>query len=152
MKKFFTVLGGIFAVLIVVAVGGILVLSYLGSGLDKESKSYVDANLPKILKNWDADELLQRASPELMTVAPKEQIEQLFTIFSDKLGPLKQYNASNGQSNLSFTTPEGKVITGAYVAEAIFEKAPATIQFRVIKHGDTWQVLEFRVNSDAMIR
>jgi len=52
---------------------------------------------------------------------------------------------------MSVTTQEGKVITGAYVAEAIFEKAPATIQFRIIKHDNIWQVLEFRVNSDAMI-
>lgn len=150
MKKMFTVLGGIFAVLLVGAVVGFFILNYFGTALDEESKSYVDANLPKILKNWDVGEFTKRASPELMVVAPKEKIEQLFHVFSEKLGSLKEYKGSNGQSNMSITTQEGKVITGAYIAEAIFEKAPATIQFRIIKHGDNWQVLEFRVNSDAL--
>ncbi|MCM2283485.1 MAG: hypothetical protein NDI81_01830 [Desulfobacula sp.] len=151
MKKIFVVLGGIFAVLIVVAVVGFFILNHFGTGLDEESKSYVDANLPQIVKNWDVQELIKRASPELIAIVPKEKIEKLFNVFSERLGPLKEYKGSNGQSNMSVTTQEGKVITGAYVAEANFEKAPASIQFRIIKHGDNWQVLEFRVNSDALM-
>ena len=151
MKKFFTILGGIFAVLIFVAVVGFFILNHFGTGLDEESKSYVDSNLPQIITNWNVDELINRASPELMKVAPKEKIKELFNAFSERLGPLKEYRGSNGQANMSVTTQEGKVITAAYVAEAIFEKAPATIQFRIIKHENNWQVLEFRVNSDALI-
>ncbi len=151
MKKFFTILGGIFAVLIVVAVVGFFVLNHFGAGLDEESKTYVDSNLPRILTDWNADEMMNRASPELMKVAPKEKIEELFKVFSEKLGPLKEYKGSRGQSNVSVTTQEGKVITGSYIANAVFEKAPATIQFRIIKHDSQWQILEFRVNSDALM-
>ena len=151
MKKFFSILGGIFAVLIVAAVVGFFILNYFGTGLDEESKEYVDSTLPQIIQNWDVDELINKASPELLQVAPKEKIEELFIMFSERLGPVKEYKGSNGQSNMSVTTQEGKVITGAYVAEAIFEKAPATIQFRIIKHDNQWQILEFRVNSDALM-
>ncbi|OGT98671.1 MAG: hypothetical protein A2298_05280 [Gammaproteobacteria bacterium RIFOXYB2_FULL_38_6] len=97
------------------------------------------------------DELINRSSPELLKVAPKEKMEELFNAFSKKLGSLKEYKGSKGQSNTSVTTQNGKVITGVYVAEAIFEKAPATIQFRIIKHDNQWQILEFRVNSEALI-
>ncbi len=151
MKKFLTILGGIFVVLIVVVVVGFFVLNYFGTGLDEESKLYVDSNLPQIINDWSVEELISRASPELMKVAPKEKIENLFNAFSERLGPLKEYKGSNGQANISVTTQKGKVITGAYVAEAIFEKAPATIQFRIIKHDNQWQILEFRVNSEALL-
>lgn len=151
MKKFLTILGGIFVVLIVVVVVGFFVLNYFGTGLDEESKLYVDSNLPQIINDWGVEELISRASPELMKVAPKEKIENLFNAFSERLGPLKEYKGSNGQVNISVTTQKGKVITGAYVAEAIFEKAPATIQFRIIKHDNQWQILEFRVNSEALL-
>ena len=151
MKKFFTILGGIFAVLIFVIVVAFFILNHFGTGLDEESKSYVDSNLPKIITNWNVDQLLNRASPELMKVAPKEKIEKLFNAFSERLGPLKEYKGSNGQANMTLITQKGKVITATYIAEAIFEKAPATIQFRIIKRGNNWQILEFRVNSDALI-
>jgi len=44
------------------------------------------------------------------------------------------------------------VITGEYVAEASFEKASSSLKFGIIKHVGNWQILEFRVNSDALIQ
>jgi len=151
MKKFFAVLGGIFAVLIVFAAVGFFVLNHFGNQLDQESKSYVDSNLPKIITNWNVEELLKRASPELMKVAPRDKVEKLFKMFAEKLGPLEYYEGSTGQSNMLVTTQDGYVVTGVYVAEARFVKAPATIKFRIIKHDDNWQILEFHVNSDAIM-
>ena len=151
MKRFFTILGGIFAFLIIVAVCGFIILDYFGTGLDEESKLYVDSNLPIIINDWNVNELFNRASPELLKVAPKEKIEKLFSVFSDRLGPLREYKGSSGQVNMSFTVNNGKVITALYIANAIFEKAPATIRFQIIKHKNKWQVLEFRVNSEALL-
>lgn len=102
MKKFFTVLGGFFAVLIVVAVVGFFILNHFGTALDEETKSFVDSNLPQIIMDWNPEELTNRASPELMKVAPKEKIEGLFKVFSERLGPLKEYKGSNGQSKSLF--------------------------------------------------
>jgi len=150
MKKFFSILGGIFAVLIVAAVVGFFLLNHFGTAFDDESNSYVDSNLPQILENWDPEELINRASPELMAIAPNETIEQLFYVLSERLGPLKEYKGSTGESNIYATTDIGNLITitGAYVAEASFEKGSASIKFHLIKHGDNWQVIEFRVNPD----
>lgn len=151
MKKFFTILGGIFAFLIVAAVIFFSITYYYGTGYDKESKLYVDLNLPQIIDNWKVEALTKRASPELMKVAPREKIEELFKVCSDKLGPMKEYKGSKGQSTIAFKAEKGKLITGAYVAEAIFEKAPATIKISIIKRNNDWQILEFFVNSDAMM-
>ena len=151
MKKLFTILGGIFAALIFVAVVGFFIINHFGSGLDEESKACIDSNLPQILTNWDIDELINRASPELLEVVPKEKIQELLKVFMARLGPLKEYKGSKGQSHMSVTTQNGKVITGVYIAEADFAKAPATINFRIIKHDNKWQILDFRVTSDALI-
>ena len=151
MKKLFTVMGVIFAFLMVAGVAGFFVLSYFGSGLDEESKSYVDTNLPIIISEWKVDEFIDRASPEIMQVAPKEKVEELFHVCAERLGPLKEYGGSQGESKIVVTNRKGKVITGTYIAKATFEKAPATIQFRIIKHDNNWQILEFRVNSEAMM-
>ncbi|MBT8763565.1 hypothetical protein KFV02_06420 [Desulfohalobiaceae bacterium Ax17] len=151
MKKILTVLGGIFVVLVIVSIIGFLILNYFGNNLDTESMAYVDENIPKIISAWDSNELINQASPELLQVMSKEKIEYFFKFFSDRLGSLKEYKGSKGKANIFITTGEGKVITAAYLAEALFEKAPSTIQIRIIKHDDKWQILEFRVNSDALI-
>ncbi|HWH70930.1 MAG TPA: hypothetical protein VNT26_16190 [Candidatus Sulfotelmatobacter sp.] len=151
MKKFLMVLGGLFAVLTVATIGGIFAMKYFGEDLDKESKAYVDANLPQIVGNWDPRELLDRASPEFSQVVPQEKVIKLFKILSQRLGPLKEYKGSAGQSNV-LLNPEGKVITGDYKADAVFENGPAKIDFRIIRRDGQWQVLEFWVNSDVLLQ
>jgi hypothetical protein len=150
MKKILMVLGVVFAALIIVVVIGFFMLNYFGSKLDKESMAYVDEAIPIIISSWNSKELIDRASSELLQVAPVDKIESLFNIFSGRLGKLETYKGSKGQANIS-VTPQGKVTTAAYVAEAIFERAPATIQIRVILHNNKWQILQFHVNSEALM-
>jgi len=37
---------------------------------------------------------MNRASPELIKVAPQDKIEHLFKVFAERLGPLKEYKAA----------------------------------------------------------
>lgn len=150
MKKILMVFGVIFGCLLLVGTIGFFVLNYFGSGLDKESKAYVDEVIPIIVTSWNSKELLDHASPEFLQVAPAGKVESLFRVFSERLGPLKEYKGSNGQANISLTQ-QGKVTTAAYVAQAVFEKAPATINIQTILHNDTWQIVQFYVNSDVLV-
>lgn len=150
MKKFFIVLGTIFACLIVLGVVLFSIAVHTGSKLDVESKAYVDRIVPQIVTSWDSRELLNNASPELLKVAPADKIDSMFKMLSEKLGGYKEYKGSKGDSLVNIT-PQGKVITAAYFTQVSFDKADATVKIRVIKHGENWQVLEFHVDSQALM-
>ncbi len=150
MKKFFVVLGAIFAGLIVLGAIFIAIAAHSGSKLDAESKAYVDRIVPLVVTSWDSKELLNNASPEFLKVAPADKIESMFKMLSEKLGSYKEYKGSKGDSLVNFT-PQGKIITAAYFTQVAFDKADATVKIRVIKHGENWQVLEFYVDSQALM-
>jgi hypothetical protein len=150
MKKILMGLGLVFAGILVVGVIGFGILSYFGSGLDKESKMFVDQKIPIIASSWNPQELVNVASPELLQVAPADKIEALFGVFSQRLGPMQGYKGSRGEAKLFFG-PQGKTTTAEYVADAEFEKGTATVIMRTILRNGQWQVLEFRVNSPLLI-
>jgi hypothetical protein len=58
--------------------------------MDKQSQAYIDEIVPKIVKNWNADELIKRESPELLKVAPENKIRFLFETCSKKAWPVKE--------------------------------------------------------------
>lgn len=150
MKKFFVVLGVIFAALIMLGTVFISIAHHAGQKLDTESKAYVDRIVPLIVTSWNSRELLNNASPEFLKVAPADKIDSMFKMFAEKLGRYKEYKGSQGDS-LQDITPQGKVITAAYITQVDFEKADAAVKIRVIKHGENWQVLEFYVSSQALM-
>jgi hypothetical protein len=151
VQRFLIVLGAVFLAAIVLGVVVIGVFAVKGSALDKESKAYVDNAVPIIVSDWDEKELLSRASQEFMQVTDKEDLDKLFGFFR-KLGRMREYQGSEGQSNISFTTEDGRRITAAYTAKASFEAGPAVIKITLIKHGEQWQIAGFRVNSDVFLK
>ncbi len=150
MKKFFITLGSIFFALIVLAAVGIAFVAIKGSALDKESRAYADSAIPAIVSTWSEKELLDRASPEFNKVVTIDQVDRLFR-WLRALGALQKCEPAKGQSLMSATTQAGKTVTAEYVAQAEFEKGEATISLRLIKHGDQWQIVNFHVNSPALL-
>ncbi|HEY6873033.1 MAG TPA: hypothetical protein VI298_09950 [Geobacteraceae bacterium] len=150
MKKTLMILGGIFLAILVAGVVGFVFIATKGSALDKDSKQYVDTAVPAIVSQWNKQELINRAGPELMKTVKDNDFEKLFTMFR-KLGAFKKYTGSEGQANISVTSKHGKVTTAAYVAKADFENGPAEIQVTLIKHADKWQILGFRINSKVFL-
>jgi len=159
VKPFFAVLGVIF--LAVVALSGIGVgllairgnpvdtigywfLEMRGDRLDKESKAYADAAIPAIAA-WSEKELLDRQSPELKQTLTQQQLDLTFQRLSLALGHLQKCEPAQGQSIMS-----GKQVKATYISKAIFEKGEAVIQLDLIKHGDQWQILGFKVNSPLL--
>lgn len=153
MKKVLVVLGSIFLVLVVAFAAFVGYAAYTGSGLDKSSKAYVDANLPPILSTWSKDELLKRSSSQLLKIIndKPEQLQQLFEKLS-KLGALQHYDGSKGEANVFFDASKGKITTAAYVADATFEHGEAHIVVRLVQTSGQWQILLFNVNSPLFLQ
>lgn len=150
MKKFFVVLGSIFLFLIILAGVGIGFVVMRGTALDKESKSYADAAVPAIVTTWSEKELIDRASPELKKAVTDERLQRMFRWFAS-LGPLQKCEPAQGQALMSATSQEGKRISAQYSSKATFQKGEATIKLGLIKHGDQWQILNFYVDSPALV-
>ena len=154
MKKLLSIAGAIFLLLILAGVGFIGYAVYRGQGLDASSKAYVETNIPTIISTWSKEELLKRASPQLLKVVSEnpELLDQLFRKLS-KLGAMRSFGDVKGDSNVSYTTQSGKVTTAAYVATAKYENGEARITARLIQSpaGD-WQFLLLNVNSPLFLQ
>lgn len=148
MKKFLAIVGGIALVAILLIGGFVGYSAYQGRALDASSKEYVDKNIPLIVSSWSKDELLKRASPQLLKIVAEkpDQIDHLFQGFA-KLGAMWSYDGSKGDSNVSYTNRAGEVITAAYIADTTFENGGAQISVRLIQTSGSWQFLLFNVNS-----
>jgi hypothetical protein len=134
LKRFLSIIGGLFLVLVLVVAGFLGYAAYQGRGLDASSKAYVEENIPAIISTWSKDELLKRSSPQLLTIINRkpEQLDQLFQKLST-LGPMLSFGEVKGDSNVSYTTQNGKVTTAAYVATAKFKNGEGHISARLIQ-------------------
>ncbi len=154
MKKFLSIAGGIFLVLILIVVGFFGYAAYQGRGLDASSKAYVEANVPPIISTWSKDELLKRSSPHLIKIINENpgQLEQLFQNLA-KLGAMQTLGDFNGEANISITAQNGKVITASYMTTAKFENGDGQIAVRLIQSpSGQWQFLLFSVNSPIFLQ
>jgi hypothetical protein len=52
---------------------------------------------------------------------------------------------------MSATTQTGKMISAQYSAKATCQKGEAMVKLGLIKHGDRWQILNFHVDSAALV-
>jgi hypothetical protein len=146
MKTVFMVLGVIFLILIVLVAGFVGYAAYVGTKLDASSKAYVDASVPAIIATWSKDEFKKRASPQLLQSAPDEQIDSLFAKLAGQLGSFQTYDGSTGDSNVSYTTKNGKAITASYTSTATFQNGKIDIQVKLIQINGDWMLLGFNVS------
>jgi heme/copper-type cytochrome/quinol oxidase subunit 2 len=156
MKKFLMVSGVVFWVLIVIGAVFFGCAHYRGSQLDASSKAYVDKNIPVIISTWSEQEMLKYASHEFKAVVSNNQskFDQTWTGF-EKLGALKKYNGSKGQSyqNAFFLVgrngKKGYETTAEYVAGAEFQNGNVEISIDLTRENDEWKIYGFHVNSPS---
>ena len=155
MRKFLTIVGALFLVLLVAIASFIGYAAYQGRGLDASSKAYVEANVPPIISTWSKIELLKRASPQLQKIVDEkpEKLDQLLQKLS-KLGALKSFGDVKGSANIAYTSTEGKLTIAAYVGAAKFENGEGTITVRLIQSPTSgqWQLLYFFVDSPLFLQ
>ena len=153
MKRFLSIVGGLFLALVLVIAGLVGYAAYQARGFDASSRAYVEANVPPIISTWSKDELLKRSSPQLLKVVKEnpEQLDQLFRKLS-KLGAMQSFSDVKGESNVSYTTQDGKVTTASYVGTARFENGEGRITVRLIQLSGQWQFLLFHIDSPIFLQ
>lgn len=152
MKKVLIALGAAFLGLVVLG-GAMLAAGYtFVQSHEGEGKTYVDAVVQRIAKDWDDAALMAEASPEMLHVASRDQIRALFQTFGERLGALKGYGGATRETYFVNFTMSGRVLTLTHTAPAVFENGPATIRVRTIRRDGQWKVLDFYVQSEALVR
>lgn len=116
------------------------------SNANKEAQAYVDKVIPEIVGNWDAEKLIDEASPELLRINSPENIRSSLKDISSQLGNLREYKGSEIYE-YNLISENGKKDNNIRLsATSSFDKANAEFDLWLIS-SDTihWQIREFNV-------
>ena len=147
MRRFFFWFGVLAAIAIVAIVIGGALVAKKGLDLDADAKAYVDSAVVAICSKWDQQELIDRASAELMAAVKPGEIPALFEKLS-AAGPLSKYEGANGQASVMIYNGNSK-ITAKYIAKALFAQGEGTINISLIQSDGKWRILGFHVDIAA---
>ena len=148
MKSYLSIIGALFIVT------GLVIAYFIGDNpfqsqdLQASSRAYVEANVPAIISTWSKDELLKRASPQLLKSINEnpDQLDRQFQNLS-KLGTMQSFGDVKGYAT-NFTTNQDRIVTTAsYVATAEFKNGEGYISVRLIQSQGQWRFLLFNVDS-----
>jgi hypothetical protein len=149
MKKLLMILGVIFAALILLLGVSAAIFIPRTLKLDKEATEYIKGNVPKITDGWNSKNLIDRATPELLSeVKSQEEWDRLFAAFQ-QLGSLRHLDQPKGSVFSGAFTKQGSYTIGNYTVQADFEKGSADISIQLLRVGTEWKINGFHINSDV---
>ena len=151
MKKLLTILGGVLAAILLIF--GIAAAIFIPRTLKlgRSATAYIRDVVPKIVAHWNTQELVDRATPELLSAAKsRKEIDRLFVMFQ-QLGSLKHLDTPKGGVTSGAFTGTGAVTLGTYTAQAEFEKGAASVQIQLRRVNNEWKINGFRINSDVFL-
>jgi len=116
------------------------------SSLDLESHKFVDDAIVAIASSWNPDELLKRASSEMLAEAEHQvDVNSLFDQWRP-LGGLIAYAGSTGGAKIVESPEIGEMVTAEYTAKAAFQNGTAAINVELVKRNGNWSILSFKVD------
>ena len=151
MKKVLLGCGGIAVALLLVA--GILALIFIPRWLrqDREATAYIEEAVPRIASTWNPQDLIDRASPQLLAgVKSPDDWERLFTVYR-RLGALRKLEKPTGGITSGAFAGTGAFTIGQYTANATFENGQAQLQIQVRLVDNAWKIDGFHINSDLFL-
>ena len=151
MKTALSIVGIVFLVMLVLALGFFGFVAYEGNKFDVSSKAYVDESVPSIVADWSKDELIKRESPQLRKAVSDDDLAALFSKLS-ALGSMQSYDGAKGGARMNVTPSSGLQITAAYDAEATFQNGKAEIKINLVQVDGAWLILGFHVNSPLLLK
>src|SRR5258706_2149975 len=146
MKKIIYVLGTAALVVLVTVAVGFAILATKGSALDAESKSYIDGAVSAIAKHWSKNDLIERASPELLASLKPDQVAALFGSLS-RLGTMTKYEGATGEATMSYIGSTGALVSARYGARAQFENRSAIFRIALMRRDGRWVINSFYVDT-----
>ncbi|HEX7531447.1 MAG TPA: hypothetical protein VF333_09905 [Pyrinomonadaceae bacterium] len=151
MKKVLMVLGGLFVAFVTVVVIAAAVFIPRALKLDKDAAAYIEQAVPKIAEHWDTQALLDRASPEFMSVTKSpEDLKRLFIVFR-RLGALKHFDTPKGTVSNGVFSDTGSFSVGHYTVRGTFDHGAADITIQVRRTRNGWTIDGFHINSELFL-
>jgi hypothetical protein len=153
MRRFLSVVGALFLVVLLGIGGFVAYVMVHGNALDASSKAYVQASVPAIISNWSEQELLKRASPQLLKELRSHpgQLDRVFRRMY-ALGALKHFGEVQGEANIAYNLPHDTSSTAAYKAKAVFANGTVDIKVRLILQAGKWKFLNFYVTAPDFLK
>ena len=152
-KKFLTALGAVTFVILIFAGFRYTVMSISARMVDKDSAAYANESMKAIVTSWNAQELVNRAHPDLLAKTDP----QAFTALFDKIrqiGKAKKIEECVGQASISYPSlfryaiGGGSVTNARYICKGEFEQAPVALLMTLHKGDEAgWQILAINIDS-----
>jgi hypothetical protein len=146
LRKFLQILGVLFIVLFVSGIALAGVAFYRLHKAEVQGKAYLDAAFPAIAANWDQQQLLSRAGPDLMPgITPDEEANLFFQL--SLLGPMQQYEGSTADHVESGASVKTGARTYVYcTTKARFRSGTVVFHIMLLRSGGVWTIDGFHVN------
>jgi len=152
MRKFLLILGGIFAAILLIGGIAAAILIPRALTLDRDATAYIQTNVPKIVENWNVQELFNRATPQLISMITSHGgAERLFSMFG-RLGSFEHLDKPKGFVGFSAITGADAAILANYTAAAKFENGDATIRVQLRRFNNSWQINGFFIDSGVFLQ
>ncbi len=148
-------LGGLAVILVLGGAAG----WYKAMALQRDGVQYVETNVPQIVANWDADDLVKRAAPEFLVPQVREGFPKLFQELS-RIGKLRNLGKPKGNVTIAdfYVTAGDKGIPmpetlepiwARYVVDAEFDTGSFTIMMDLLRRDGRWQIAGFFIKPDG---
>ena len=116
-----------------------------------EGLPFIEEAVTAVTKNWSAQELFDRASPELRKVATLESVDALFQGQAVQLGAFVEYEgATIADQSYNFNVyrlgSPGSFV-GSYSATARYRTGAASFQIAVTKRNGQWMINYFHIDT-----
>jgi len=123
----------------------------MGSRTAGQGLPYAAAAIRSIAKPWDPEALIARSSPELRRAMPPDKVRTFIAFAGRRLGDLKECTPVQQAQWTSHVGTHGFLVLATYIDDCEFEKASGRVTMQLVRHGGTWQVNGFFLNSDALM-
>jgi len=143
---------GIAALFLIILVGiGIAISVFQGTKLDRQSKEATERMVTSICTSWDIEVMKKFESPNLAKNVSDQDLKRYFSWFSQNLGPIKNISSSVGDSLIYYNFLNfSRNISASYNCTVTFEKAPATINLKLVYLDGQWLIDNFALRSEAL--
>jgi hypothetical protein len=116
---------------------------FKGQRLTLQSRAYANASATAILKGWDQQALIDRASPQLKaSVKSESKLHRMFEQWR-RLGEFEKWDGCIGAASVALTPEAKAVVTATCIGKAEFAHGAAKVKFALVQEDGAWRILGF---------
>lgn len=123
----------------------------VGTRASSEGSRFTAATVSSLGKSWDAEFIIDRASPEMLAVTPPEKLRAFVRFVAGRLGSLKTcQDVQSGPWQVFVGTAGASVFTSHY-CDCRFERGPGRVSLQLVRRAGIWKVMRVDLNSDLLL-